>query len=424
MAQRPLHAIVSNQRIGQTGKCPGTFRTSAGPMNNHSHAGLMLYPWCFAEEGCTQLVRDVRQLGVRRLYVVSSYHAGFFLHPHSPQQKVRLLEDGVVYFRPDEKMWSESRIQPIVSKLCESSNLFGEICDATVAAGMEMSAWTVCLHNTRLGLRHPECTIQNVYGDPYPHALSPGHPDARAYVVALVNDLASNYPLHSVLLEAPDYRARAHGAPWVSGHHHERNGVHLRELEEALLSVSFNPADVQAAETAGVDVVTVRDAIRAHLDHYFQQAPEIPQQLPETLAEFCELVPALAAYETYFRRTEESLLTELRQVVESRGVKLGGGPGPVTEMVFVSPYGEPVERVAEITQTAHQQLTSGQQLVVALRLGFTSPGMGTAIVSETQLRQFVKTAYLNGADSVAFYNYAEAPRRSIDWIGSVLQEKE
>ena len=144
----------------------------------------------------------------------------------------------------------------------------------------------------------------------------------------------------------------------------------------------------------------------------------------KTLAEFCELVPALAAYETYFRRTEESLLTELRQVVESRGVKLGGGPGPVTEMVFVSPYGEPVERVAKITKTAHQQLTSGQQLVVALRLGFTSPGMGTAIVSETQLRQFVKTAYLNGADSVAFYNYAEAPRRSIDWIGSVLQEKE
>jgi len=382
-----------------------------------------LYPWCFAEEGCEQLIDYVRRLGVQRMYVASTYHAGFLVHPHSSEAKVRILEDGVVYFRPDEELWSQSRIQPAVSELCTSGNLFGDICNAAARANIELSAWTVCLHNTRLGLQHPECTIQNVYGDSYPHALTPGHPEARAYVAGLMNDLTKNYSLHSVLLEAPNYRARAHGGSWVSGHHHERNGVHLRELEEALLSISFNPEDVKSAQAAGVAVSMVRDAVKAHLDHYFAAAPEIPAELPATLAEFRKQVPELVEYETYFRHTEDSLLLELRQIVQPRGVKLVGGANPSMDIVLLGVYGEPAERVAELTRQIRRQITAEQQLEVAFRLGFYSPGMGTAIHSAKALKQLVDIARDEGADSVAFYNYAEAPRRSVEWIREALKER-
>lgn len=387
-----------------------------------THAGLFVYPWCFAEEGCDALIEYARQLGIRRLYVASTYHAGFFLHPHSPNGKVRFLEDGVVYFRPDEGVWRGSRIQPVVSRFCESTNLFGNICDAASRAEIELSAWTVCLHNTTLGLQYPECTIHNAYGDSYPHALSPGHPDARAYVAGLVDDLTKNYSLHSIMLEAPDYRNRAHGGSWVTGHHHERNGIHLRELEEALLNISFNPADVKAGEDSGVDVVAIQDAVRAHLDHYFEAAPEIPPELPTTVAEFRGQVPALTDYEGYFHRAEESLLAELRQIAHPRGVKLVGGSSSLIDTVLLSVYGEPVDRVSELTGRTRQQLTSRQQLEVVFRLGFTSPGMGTAIRSAAELRSIVETACQNGADSVAFYNYAEAPRRCIEWIPAALKE--
>ena len=380
--------------------------------------GLFLYPWNFAEEGCQQLVEYASGLGIGRLYVASSYHAGFFLHPHSQAGKVRLLEDGVVYFRPDDDAWSASRIRPIVSQLCESSNLFGEIAEAAAVAHIELSAWTVCLHNTRLGLEYPNCTVHNVYGDSYPHALTPGHPDARAYVVGLVNDLTKNYPLHSVLLEAPNYRGRAHGGTWVSGHHHERNGVYLRELEEALLSISFNPADVSGAETSGVVVGAVRDAVRAHLDRYFSAAPEIPDDLPKNLADFRRQVPALAGYEAFFRRTEESLLAELRQLLEPRGVKLVGASSPSIDSVLLAVYGEPVERIGELVQKARQQIAPRQELVVAIRLGFQSPGDKTSIDSAEELQTVVQAARRSGADSIAFYNYAEAPRRSVEWIRS------
>jgi hypothetical protein len=395
-------------------------RTSA--WNLVMQLGLFLYPWNFAEEGCQQLVEYARGLGVGRLYVASAYHAGFFLHSHSQAGKVRLLEDGVVYFCPDDDAWSASRIRPVVSQLCESGNLFGEIAEAAAVAEMELSAWTVCLHNTRLGLEYADCTVHNVYGDSYPHALTPGHPDARAYVIGLVNDLTKNHALHSVFLEAPNYRGRAHGGTWVSGHHHERNGVYLRDLEESLLSISFNPADIRGAEASGIAVGAVRDAVRAHLDRYFAAAPEIPDDLPGNLGDFRQQVPALADYEAYFRHTEESLLAELRQLAEPRGVKLIGASSPSIDIVFIGLYGEPVERIAELVQKARQQMAPWQELVVAIRLGFQKPGDETSIDSAEELQTVVQAVRRSGADSIAFYNYAEAPRRSVEWIRSALED--
>jgi hypothetical protein len=382
--------------------------------------GLFIYPWNFAEEGVPQLVEYVRGLGVKRLYLTSAYHAGFFLHPHGSGRRVRMLEDGVVYFRPHQPTWGSSVIQPVVSELCEANNLFGEICQTARQYDLEVSAWTVCLHNTRLGLLHPESTIHNVYGDSYPHALTPADPAARDYVIRLVADLAKNYPLHSILLEAPDYRGRAHGGTWVTGHHHERTGLHLRELEESLLDISFNPADVKAAQQAAVDVEAVRVAVRSHLDKYFNAAPAVDEELADTLVEFRARVPELVDYEAHFRRSEASLLDELKTVVEPTGVKLVTSANHTSaDIVFVAAYGESIERIARITRNAKQQLAAHQQLVVGIRLGFYSPGMGTPVLSEQELSRVVDTAISHGADTVALYNYGEAPRRCIEWIRQI-----
>ena len=139
-----------------------------------------------------------------------------------------------------------------------------------------MCSWTVLLHNSRIGLAHPELTIHNAFGDSYPHALTPGHPTAAAFARGVIRDLSSRYPLDTIMLEAADYRARAHGGSWVGGHHHERQGTHLRELETALLDVSFNPEDMAGAERAGVDATGLRAAVRAHLDAYLAAAPDVP----------------------------------------------------------------------------------------------------------------------------------------------------
>ena len=385
-------------------------------------AGLHIFPWDFADEGVDQVMDFVLGLGITRLSLASAYHAGFFLQPHNPRRKVRLVEDGVAYFHPTTSRYTDSLIKPQVASMCAETDWFGSICERATSAGMQVTAWTVRLHNTRVGLLHPELTIQNAFGDSYPHALTPGHPAVKAYLRALVADLADKYPLYSVLLEAPDYRIRSHGGDWVSGHHHERDGVHLRPLERDLMDLSFNAADVSEAQRQGIDVETVRRAVRDHLERYFAVVPSTPAGLPETIEQFRSQLPALVDLEGYYRRAEEALLVELREEAEPRGVRLEGvGSSAALDVRRVGVYGEPAGRVAGLLTEAAASLLPHQELVASLRVGFNSPGMGSPIISQEQTREMTRVVADSGADGISYYNYSEAPRRSIEWIGPALQ---
>lgn len=385
-------------------------------------AGLFCFVTDFSDEGVDETIAYLRDLGITQLVLASVYHAGFFIYPHNPRVKVCMLEDGVTYFHPTASCYADSPIKPAIASVCKETDWFARICQSAQAVGMEMTAWTVCLHNSRIGLLHPEATIHNVFGDSYPHALTPAHPLAIAYVRATVADLAEHYPLHSIFLEAPNYRRRKHGGDWVAGHHHERNGVHLRDLEEQLFDLSFNPADVQAAQQAGVDVQAVRKAVADHLQRYLDAAPQVPGDLPRTIEEFRQSVSSLVDLEAHYRRAEDALLKVLQETVESHGVKLMGGPGNAAiDTVIAGAYGESVDRTAQLVQEAKGQLLTGQELAGILRMGFNSPGMGTAIESAQHMGEYAKALDTVGVDAIYFYNYSESPRRPIEWIKPALR---
>jgi hypothetical protein len=384
------------------------------------NAALFTFLWDFVDEGVDDLTAYIRDLGVTRVLVTSQYHAGFFLHPHNPTRKTHLLEDGVSYFRPDPALYDGLTIRPIPASMCADRDWFAFVCERLVDRGLEVSAWHVCLHNTRLGLLHPDATVRNAYGDSYPHALSPAHPDAVAFVEATVKDIATNYPLASVMLEAPNYRKRAHGADWVSGHHHERESVYLRPLEQALMDVSFNAADVAQRETVGIDIEALRLAIIAHMDRYFEEAPVIPTDLPETIDQFCDAVPAYAACEQQCREVEARLLVTLKDALAGTGTKLEAGPSPHVDWVMQGAYGLGFEETATAVRRARDVVLPHQRLNFALRMGFNHPGMGTPILSEAETCAMAQAVAGAGADELVFYNYGEAPRRSVDWIKPAL----
>ena len=385
-------------------------------------AGLMCFATDFIDEGVDDTIAYMQDLGVTRLIVASVYHAGFFIYPHNPRKKACMLEDGVTYFHPTASCYADSLIKPVVASVCKQTDWYARICEKAQTAGMEISAWTVCLHNSRIGLLYPEATIHNVFGDSYPHAMTPAHPSAIDYVRATVADLAEHYPLHSILLEAPNYRRRRHGGDWVAGHHHERSGVHLRELEEQLFDLSFNPADVEAAQQAGVDVPAVREAVADHLQRYLDAAPQIPADLPQTIDEFRRSVPALPDLEAHYRRAEDALLDVLKQAAKEHGVKLIGGPGNnAIDIVLSGAYGQTVDRTGQIVQEAKGRLLPGQELALGLRMGFNSPGMGTAISSAQHMSEYVSAVDAAGADAIFFYNYSESPPQPIEWIKPALR---
>ena len=332
-----------------------------------------------------------------------------------------MLEDGVAYYHPDPECYPEG-LTPQVAAVSNGRDLFGDICEAATGAGLRMCSWTVLLHNSRIGLAHPELTIHNAFGDSYPHALTPGHPTAAAFARGVIRDLSSRYPLDTIMLEAADYRARAHGGSWVGGHHHERQGTHLRELETALLDVSFNPEDMAGAERAGVDATGLRAAVRAHLDAYLAAAPEVPADLPDSLESFRRLHPELDDYERSLRANEARLLQEFRQEAEPHGVRLMGSADPSVQLVMGGAYGQPPERTAAIARDACAGLGDGQELIVLLRMGFYGgPQYGTPIVTEQAMVDSVRAVADAGAHAVGFYNYAEAPSRCVDWIAPALR---
>ena len=75
--------------------------------------------------------------------------------------------------------------------------------------------WLVLLHNTALGMAHPESVVRNAFGDPYFYNLCPSAPEARAYAKGLARDVTESYPVAGISMEAPGF------TPYAHGYHHE-----------------------------------------------------------------------------------------------------------------------------------------------------------------------------------------------------------
>ncbi|MBV8473766.1 MAG: hypothetical protein JO234_10145, partial [Hyphomicrobiales bacterium] len=148
------------------------------------HASMWTYPWDILDIGYQTVIEDLQHCaGVNCISLATSYHAGRFLQPRSPRRKAYFPEDGTIYFEPTPRRWEGLVIQPKVAEpIAPGGDVLGEMIRRRDAGGMKVSCWTVCLHNTRLGMLHPNAVTRNAFGDPNTYSLCPSHPDARAYV--------------------------------------------------------------------------------------------------------------------------------------------------------------------------------------------------------------------------------------------------
>jgi hypothetical protein len=222
-------------------------------------AGLYTYAWDLEAFGYDNAVAQIADAGFTAVNLATSYHAGKFLLPRNPRHKVYFSEDGSIYFNPD--LGKYGRIKPRVNSLVSASgDPVARLTRETAKRGLDYVAWTVCLHNTWIGERYPDVTIHNAFGDPQWHSLSPAHPDARAYIIAMVTDFASKYDVAAVELESPGYMGFAHGF------HHEIFGVEPDAMQQRLLGISFNPVEIEGARNAGIDAGGVRTRVATLLD--------------------------------------------------------------------------------------------------------------------------------------------------------------
>ncbi|MGO8075477.1 hypothetical protein AB9F35_26920 [Rhizobium leguminosarum] len=388
------------------------------------HLSMWTYAWDVQDQGLDAFAAELRgRAGLTTVSLATSYHAGRFLQPRS-QQKAYFPEDGTVYFRPDESLWQDKLIRPLMAgNVTERGDMLEALVKGRKTTGLKVSCWTVCLHNTRLGMLHPDHVTRNAFGNPNYYNLCPSSPAARDYAVTLVRDITTNYRPDMVELESPNFMGFAHE------YHHEKDGVGLNAEDDFLLSLCFCDHCTARAEKAGVPVEGARRSVARFIAELCERAvPE--RQIPDFPAAGIDAFrdhPELHAYLTWRSEPVTSLIGEIKAaadpatrivLIDLKDGWLGGvdlaAIGKLCDGVILCCYDMEPDAVGDVIRTGRAAIGPGKFLGVGLRV-FYPEVSGPAVLAAR-----AKAAVDAGADGVNFYNYGLIPAKRLDWVKAAV----
>lgn len=387
------------------------------------HLSMWTYPWDLQDQGVDQAQAELRErAGVNSVSLATSYHAGRFLQPRSPRQKAYFPEDGTVYFQPDAALWADKTIRPLMAQnVAERGDMLKELVARRDATGMKVSCWTVCLHNTRLGMLHPGHVTRNAFGNPNYYNLCPSSPEARDYVVTLVADVTSNYKPDLVELESPNFMGFEHEF------HHEKDGVGMNAEDDFLMSLCFCDHCMARAAAGGVDAGAARKIVCEFIeDMCAREVPEIRfPDFPKAGIDAFRAWPALHDYLAWRTEPVTSLIAEIREaadpaskivLIDLKDGWLGGvdlpAVGKVCDGAILCAYGMEPQDVKDLIAGGRAALGPDKFLGAGYRIFYPEVPDKAALVRR------VEAAAAAGADGVNFYNYGLIPAARLDWAGA------
>ncbi|MFI9817116.1 glycoside hydrolase family 10 protein [Saccharothrix variisporea] len=209
-----------------------------------------VYPWDIV--GDPSAVARISGLGVDAVALAAAYHTVRAATPFHPSHRLVDARHAAFYLPVRESAFG--RLVPAEPSWVPA-NSYGLASDAVRAVGLPVYAWTVLTHSSRLGDLHPDVVVRNAFGDAYPYALCPAHPDVVEYARALVSEVLEQGQPDGVVLEACGPLGFVHG-----GHHEKTDGTDWSPVQQKLLSLCFcsvcaarYPAGTAEAVRAGVD---------------------------------------------------------------------------------------------------------------------------------------------------------------------------
>ncbi|TCJ15625.1 hypothetical protein E0L93_12455 [Rubrobacter taiwanensis] len=395
-----------------------------------TEVSIWTYPWDLADEGVGEALKTMRdRAGATGVNVAAVYHAGKFLHVHNPKRRVVFPRSGTLYFRPDASWYGRLRIEPPVWE--GAGGFWTELRNEADRLGLEVTAWTLCLHNSGVGFAYPDCAVENAFGDRIYTDLCANNPDVRAYLVAVARDIAANVAPDRLLLESLEYM------PFRHGYHHEVIGVPTGPTVDFLMSLCFCPSCLEAASERDVDLVSVRGWTRETLDRHFADPfAGIPEM------SWAELHEAAGGEFSGFLKLRQdalvSLLTDIagavRESSPARLALLDFGPlypnGPdgrawengvdisrqlplIDEIHPTFYFADPGLHRQKVRQ--YVELLAGEKpMVAAIRAILPQTD------SEESLRRQLEPLAPHAA-GFSFYNYGFMPLPALDWIASAAR---
>jgi hypothetical protein len=386
---------------------------------------MWTYPWDVLDLGLETVERDLRErAGLNGINIASSYHAGRFFQPRSPKRKAYFPEDGTIYFQPDPKLWDGRRIVPKVADVVAGQDVLKDLIAARDRDGLSVACWTVCLHNMRLGLLHPDACTRNAFGDPNYYNLCPSHPEVRAYVVTLVQDLTTRYRPNIVQLESPGFMGYAHEF------HHEKDGVGLTAEDDFLMSLCFCDACIAGAAKSGIDAEAARKIVRKLILEASERAvpaprwPDFVSRGPDVFREH----PEVEAFVRWRFEPVTSLVDAIRDAADPRSkidvLDINDGWRSGSDLAALSKICEGVvfcaydrSPAALEADTAKVRGVIGDRTKLGVGMRLFHPEMRSAddIVSRSL------AAIRAGATEIDYYNYGLVPAARLDWVRAATE---
>lgn len=384
---------------------------------------MWTYPWDILDVGFDTAIAELRDCGLNCISLATSYHAGRFFQPRSPLRKAYFPEDGTIYFSPDARLWQGKRIVPKVADLVTGrGDVLRDLAERRDATGLGVSCWTVCLHNTRLGMLHPDAVTRNAFGDPNFYNLCPSNPDARDYVITLVEDLTRNYKPDTVELESPCFMGFAHEF------HHEKDGVGLTPEDDYLLSLCFCPSCLTRSAKAGVDGAAAQRIVRGLIEDTARRERPAPRW-PDFAARGKEVFrdfPAVYDYVMWRFEPVTSLIAGIREradpmskivLIDLAEGWLGGcdhrAIGQAADGLLLCVYGVPPERVRTLVAAGRAAIGPGKFLGAGYRVFYPE------VTGPDDLA--AKSVAAAGVDGLNYYNYGLIPAARLAWVRQAVE---
>jgi hypothetical protein len=388
-------------------------------------------------EGLDAVLDNVQhRAGLRGITLAAVYHDARDLFPHNPVRRLRFMEPGVAYFRPEPARYQGLALQPRVSRVVDDANVLADLVPAAEQRGLQVHAWAVYLHADWVRDPAPDHCERTAFGDPKLTELCPGNPEVRAYVAALTGDIA-RYGVRTIVAES------LHFHPLEHGYHHERYFLPLGARTRFLLGLCFCDHCLAAGRRAGCDAQAVARYARGELERVFDGREDSSAEL--SLAEARELAGGeLGAYLDARAATVASLAAEAAAAAGEAGFALmdasgaikgyaDGRPtgGPATELAWrlgvdlpavaaatgrleAIAYAADPERIELDLRAYSEALPAGGTLAAALRP--TLPDCDSA----ENLAEKLRLARELGLERVDIYHYGFAPLTALDRVREAL----
>ena len=378
---------------------------------------LYTYPWDLSADGLDVSLDRIADLAAcDEVMLTPCYHRSEYYLPHNPKHPIYFGENGAIFFAPDASRYSNTRIEPRVSREVTSPDYFDNIVEVIGAKGLMFGAWMVYTYQNYLSEKYPEFAKHDAFGTPYVGQLSTTPADVKEYFLALTTEVMERFKPGAVWVESLMRR----GFPMPGK---RRNDIPLRC--RFLLSLCFNPASLANAAAEGMDGERFRQEIVDWMRPLLAAGadPDTDETAtPEWIDEAFD--GQLRRYLEISSKYTTQMWLRVVEVIRSRGAKVQtdlADPARATLNDLTPEINGKIDRLSFTPAEGEDARTRVAELEQQIAPGGCVFFRGAKITSAATVTESLSAAIEAGAGGINIYNYGLLTEQQLGYVGEAIR---